>query len=158
MLWVLDFGANKTPVKIIKEGAFGGTYFRDIDSGINDKWYKKLWKEFDELKNIDQKYHCLNYYVSVNKYGVKCGTSLRFWENKGWINPIDPYGWFQRYLRYLSGRRSLHDERQIATWKGIAHKFRGILIKMVKDANGIDLMFILFHLKLRKFYCIGVIY
>ena len=40
--------------------------------------------EFDELKNIDQNYYCSNYYdVSVNKYGVKCRTSLRFWENKG---------------------------------------------------------------------------
>ena len=25
----MDFGANKTPIEIIKEGAFGGTYFRD---------------------------------------------------------------------------------------------------------------------------------
>ena len=31
----MDFGANKTPVKVIKEGAFGGNYFRDIYSGIN---------------------------------------------------------------------------------------------------------------------------
>ena len=37
----------------------------------------KSWKEFDELKNIDQKYYCSNHYdVNVNKYGVKCGTSL----------------------------------------------------------------------------------
>ena len=28
----------------------------------------------------------LNYNVSVNKSGVKCGTSLRIWENEGWIN------------------------------------------------------------------------
>ena len=28
-----------------------------------------------------------NYYdVSVNKYGVKCGASLKLWENKGWEN------------------------------------------------------------------------
>ena len=79
----MGFGANKTPVKIIKEGAFGGTYFRDIYSGINGKWYRKSWKELDELKNIDQKYYCSSYYdASVNKYGVKCGTSLRFQENK----------------------------------------------------------------------------
>ena len=26
----MDFGTNKTPVEIIKEGAFGGTYFRDL--------------------------------------------------------------------------------------------------------------------------------
>ena len=31
----------------------------------------------------------------MNKYGVKCGISLRFSENKGWINKINPYGWFQ---------------------------------------------------------------
>ena len=34
------FNPNKTPIKIIKEDAFGGTYFRDIYSGINGKWYK----------------------------------------------------------------------------------------------------------------------
>ena len=32
------FGANKTPVEVVKEGAFGGTYFGDIYSGINGKW------------------------------------------------------------------------------------------------------------------------
>ena len=43
----VDFGPNKTLVEVIKEGVFGGTYFRDIFYGINDKWYKTLWKEFD---------------------------------------------------------------------------------------------------------------
>ena len=82
----MDFGANKTPVEIIREGAFGGTYFRDIYSGVTGKWYKKSWKEFDQLKDIDQKCYCSSYCdVSVSKYGVKCRTSLRFWENKGWI-------------------------------------------------------------------------
>ena len=97
----MNFRPNKTTVEVIKKGAFGGTYFRDIYSSVNNKWYKNSWKEFDELKNIDQKSYCSNYYdVSVNKYGVKCETSLRFWENKAWINPIDPYGWFQWYFRY----------------------------------------------------------
>ena len=95
----MDFGANKTPVEIIREGAFGGTYFRDIYYGINGKWYRKPWKEFDVLKDIDQKYYCSNYYdASVNKYGVKCGTSLRFWENKGWIHSVYPYGRFRCIL------------------------------------------------------------
>ena len=31
----MDFGANETPVEVIKDGAFRGTYFRDIYSGIN---------------------------------------------------------------------------------------------------------------------------
>ena len=76
----MDFGTNKLPFEIIKEGLFGGTYFRDIYSDVNSKWYKNCWREFDELKNIGQKCYCSDYYdVSVNKYGVKCGTSLRFW-------------------------------------------------------------------------------
>ena len=64
------------------------------------------------MKDIDRKYYSSNYYdVSVNKYDLKCGTSLRFWGNKGWINSIDRYGWFQWYFRL--GRRSEDDESQI---------------------------------------------
>ena len=93
----MKFSPNKTPIEIIKEGAFGGTYFRDIYSGINEKSYKNSWKKFVHLKNIDAKLYTSDYYdVNVNKCVVKSGTSLRFWENKGWINKIDPYGWFQR--------------------------------------------------------------
>ena len=89
----MNFSPNKTPIEIIKEHAFSGTYFRDIYSNINEKWYKNSWKEFILLKNIDVKFYASDYYdVNVNKYSVKCGTSLRFWENKGWINKIDPYG------------------------------------------------------------------
>ena len=50
----MDFGTNKTPVLIIKEGAFGGTYFTDIYCDVDGKWYKNPWKEFDVLDNIDQ--------------------------------------------------------------------------------------------------------
>ena len=77
----------------------------------------------------------LYYDVSVNKYGVICGTSLRFWENKGWINEIDPYGWFQWYFRYWLGRRSSDDERQINRWNGIISRFRDKLVKTIKDAG-----------------------
>ena len=55
----MDFGANKAPVEVIKDRAFGGTYFRDIYCCVNWKWYKKSWKEFDQLKNIDQKFTLL---------------------------------------------------------------------------------------------------
>ena len=110
----MSFSPNKTPIEIIKEGAFRGTYFRDIYSGINEKWYKKSWTEFVHLKNVDAKFYVSDYYdANVNKYGVKCGTSLRFWENKGWVNKIDPYGWFQWYFRHWLGRRSKDDKRQI---------------------------------------------
>ena len=129
----MDFGANKTPLEVIR-GVFGGTCFRDIYSDVNEKWYRKSWEEFDQLKDIDQKYYCSNDYdVSVDKYDVKCGTSLRFWENKGWINKVDPYGWFQWYFRYWLGRRSKDDERQISRWKKIISRFKGKFVKMIKD-------------------------
>ena len=132
----MDFGANKRPVEIIKEGAFGRTYFRDIYSGINGKWYRRSSKEFSVLKSIDQKYYCSNYYdVSVNKYGIKCGTSLRFWKNKRWIHSIDPYSWFQWYFRYWLGRRSVDDERQISRLEKIVIRFKGKLVKMIKDGK-----------------------
>ena len=131
----MDFGANKTPVEVIKEGAFGGTYFRDIYSGLNGNWYQKSWKEYDQLKNIDQKYYCSSYYdVSVNKYDVKCGTSLGFQEGKECINELDPCGWFQ--FTYWLGRRSLDDERQFNRGKEIVSRFKGKLVKMVKDVDG----------------------
>ena len=133
----MDFGANKTPVEVTKESAFGGTFFRDIYYGVNEKWYRKSWKELVQLEDIDQKYYCLSYYdVSVNKYGVKSETSLRFWENNGWINPIDPYGWFQWYFRYWLDRRSSDDERQINRWKRIVSKFKGKLVQIIKEVNG----------------------
>ena len=63
----MNFNPNKTPIEIIKEGTFEGTYFRDIYSGINGKWYRKSWKEFDQLKNIDTKYYASDYYdVNMN--------------------------------------------------------------------------------------------
>ena len=65
------------------------------------KPYKTPIEKLEKLKNTDCKYYCSDYYdPSVNRYRVKCGTSLRFWENKGWISKQDPYGWFQWYFRY----------------------------------------------------------
>ena len=71
----------------------------------------------------------------MNKNGVKCGTPSRFWEQKGWINKIDPYGWFQCSFRYCLGRRSKDDKRQINSWKKIESRVRGKLGKMIRDAG-----------------------
>ena len=58
------------------------------------------------------------------------GTSLRFWESKGWINKIDPYGWFQWYFRYWKGKKSEDDIRQMNRWKRTVNRFVGILKKL----------------------------
>ena len=86
--------------------------------------------------DFDQNFFCSDCYdISVNKYGVKCGGSLRFWGKKCWINEIDPYDWFQWYFRYWLCRRSSDDERQINRWKKIVSRFRDKLVKMIKVAG-----------------------
>ena len=93
--------------------------------------------------------------MNVNGYSIKCRTSSRFWKNKGWINKIDPYGWFQWYFRYWLGSRSKDDKRQINRWKKIVSRFRGKLLKMV-EMLVVNLMIIQFRLKLDKCYCIAL--
>ena len=88
------------------------------------------------MKDIDQNFYCSDCYnVSVNRYGVKCGISLRFWENKEWVNEIDLYDWLQWHFKYRLGRRLKDDERQINRWKKIVSRFRGKLVKMIKDVD-----------------------
>ena len=36
----MDFGTNKTPVDVIKKGAFDRNFFRDIYSIVNNKLHK----------------------------------------------------------------------------------------------------------------------
>ena len=40
----MELKPNISPVDVIKNGAFGGTYFRDIFSGVNNRWYKIVGK------------------------------------------------------------------------------------------------------------------
>ena len=48
----MEFGANKTPIKVIKESGFVGTYFRGIYSSVNGKWYRKSWCNLIVCKNL----------------------------------------------------------------------------------------------------------
>ena len=122
----MDLGANKTPIEVIREGAFGGTYFRDIYSGVNKKWYKNSWKEFDQLKNIDKKNYCSDYYdmVLTRKSMVLMRNIAQILGKQGWINnEIDPYGWFQWYFGYWLGKRLKNDERLVKMIKDVGSKF-----------------------------------
>ena len=82
-----DFKPNKTPKEIMQAGAFGGTYFRVIRSGVTKEVHKDAWKEFPEdwfagLK-VSLKVASPTYRKEINKYNVKCGTSLEEWEGSG---------------------------------------------------------------------------
>ena len=121
-----QFKPNKTPQQVFKMGAFGGTYFRPIHSSVTGKDYTvsqvmrglpKSW-----FQGVDKKTMVTSssYDKKINKYKVKCGSSLEDWESKDWIQKQDPYGWFQWYCRYKKGRRTKDDERQIKRWLKLA--------------------------------------
>ena len=40
-----------------------------------------------------------------------------------------------QYVRYWLGRRSKNDKRQINRWKKIVSRFRGKLVKMIKNSG-----------------------
>ena len=72
----MDSKPNISPIDVIKKGSFSGTHFRNIYSNITGKFYKNSWKELKELKDIDKKYYCSDFYdVNLNYYDVDVGTS-----------------------------------------------------------------------------------
>jgi len=139
-----NFKPNLTPKEIFHMGSFGGTYFRPIYSSVVKKNLKNKHKEFEKygwFKNLDINKYVINDKCnpSINKYGVKAGTSLEAWETSGWIKKVDPYGWFQWYCRFYVGRRSKDDIRQIKRWEKYAGeksgRWRLRLINMCKNKN-----------------------
>ena len=130
-----DFLPNMTPREVFSEGSFGGTYWRPIFSGVTSLRYAEQHLEFDWWDGIDDALLISEKYdKSLNRFGVKCGTSLDMWESKDWIRHQDPYGWVQWYCRFFSGRRSEDDDRQIRRWKAFAGekgRFRNQLINLI---------------------------
>ncbi len=139
-----EFKPNKSPKQVFRLGAFGGTYFRPIDSSINQRHYTSkealadLPKQWFHKLDLDTHVISPTYDKQINKYKVKCGSSLESWENSGWIHPQDPYGWFQWYCRYSMGRRSPDDARQIGRWLKLAGpkgRFRRSLMNKIIKKN-----------------------
>ena len=125
-----DFKPNLSPREMFKLGSFGGTYWRPIYSSvvgknlknIHKQYPKSWWKDIpdDWMVRSDEEYD-----KNINKYKVKVGTSLEFWEEKNWIKENHPYGWVHWYCDFFSGKRCDDDERQISRWKKLAgHKGR----------------------------------
>jgi len=139
----VDFRPNLTPREIFKLGSFGGTYWRPIYSKVTKKNYKMRHIKYPKSWWQDIPDNLLvtlwdEYDIKLNKYGVKVGTTLEFWEGKGWINKQHPYGWVEWYCDFYDGKRGTDDERQIKRWKqtaGSQSRFRKWLITQIIKKN-----------------------
>ncbi|KAJ4420310.1 hypothetical protein N0V82_004409 [Gnomoniopsis sp. IMI 355080] len=135
-----DFTPNKSPAEVVREGAFGGSYFRPLYS-------KKLGITIHDdcpdalAKGLDASYYLTSptYNPEANKFKVACGQSIEQWEANGWINhQFDVRGWFQWYCRFFAGRRCVDDDRQVSRWKkcvGATGRWRRMLLKKYMSAG-----------------------
>jgi hypothetical protein len=136
-----EFKPNLTPSQIFKLGSFGGSYWRPIHSSVLHKDISGHHNKFSFLKGISKDKLVGNGKEfgdkSINRYGVKAGSSLKSWESSGWINSRDPYGWVEWYCNFSKGRRVKdEDQRQIDRWlktAGPDSRFRRRLVNIVKS-------------------------
>ena len=139
-----EFKPNLSPREMFKRGSFGGTYWRPIYSSvvnknlknIHKKYPKSWWKDIPEdwMIRSDEEYD-----KNINKYKVKVGTTLDFWEGKNWIKENHPYGWVHWYCDFFSGKRCNDDERQVSRWKKLAgHKGRFMRFLVTQILNKSD--------------------
>lgn len=122
----LGFVPDLTPIEMIELGVFGGSYFR---KSIGD-WTKFTPSEFisEIISNFLVEFITNDTYdVSFNKYKVNCGSTYDIWLANGWIKEEDPFGWFNWYINFYYGRRSVDDKRQIGRWKAFKSRHAGML-------------------------------
>ncbi|KAL8935242.1 MAG: hypothetical protein Q9216_005525 [Gyalolechia sp. 2 TL-2023] len=132
-----EFNPNKSPEEMLREGCFGGSYFRPLYSRylgitVTDD-YKELPFAWTDGIDVKKSLTSPEYNPDVNKFKVSCGQSIEEWEAAGWIrHTFDVRGWFQWYCRFFMGRRCEDDERQVGRWKrcvGENGRWRRLLLK-----------------------------
>ena len=137
-----QFTPNINPKQMFKMGSFGGTYWRPIYSGVTKKKYKNVHKKYPKSwwQGIPENHLSSAVYdKAINKYNVKVGTTLKFWESKDWIKDLHPYGWVHWYCDYYQGKRGPDDERQIKRWLGVAGsrgRFMRFLVTLILKKGG----------------------
>jgi hypothetical protein len=103
-----EFRPELTPSQLLSLGIFGGKYMTDCRDEFPGDWFENA--RFSSGRKD----------ISLNYYGVDASLPLSHWQEKGWIHPDDPRGWFQWYCRYYMGRRMKEEDlRQINRWKAI---------------------------------------
>ena len=103
-----EFKPQLTPKEMLELGVFEGVYFRDKTNEFPKSWYANAKLSSDGKRHKE-----------LNFFKVAASQPLKVWQEKGWIHPDDPRGWFQWYARYYLGRRHEDDERQIKRWKAM---------------------------------------
>lgn len=110
-----DFKPELSPKELLELGVFGGKYMTDCLSEFPADWFENA--KLSPLKKD----------ISLNYYKVDASMPLSSWEEKGWINPVDPRGWFQWYCRYYHGRRLPEEDlRQIKRWRAMTRHIGAI--------------------------------
>ncbi len=126
-----EFRPNLTPAQMLRKGIFGGVYFDPEFPGAHPEELPSDWTR--SLPDNMWKSPSPEYSRDINFYRVSCGCSQAYWEDRGWIHPQDPRGWFQWYCRFFLGRRTEDDPRQITRWLRLAGpkgRFRRQLIQL----------------------------
>lgn len=104
----IEFKPELTPKQMLELGVFGGRYMRDCVAEFPSKWFEQARFAPDTSD------------PGLNYFKVTASQPLKVWQQKGWIYPEDPRGWFQWYCRYYMGRRiPSEDMRQIKRWKAM---------------------------------------
>ncbi len=102
------FTPELSPAEMLELGVFGGKYLTDCRDEFPEEW-------FEHARLCHERHD-----PELNFFGLNASLSLRDWQERGWIHPDDPRGWFQWYCRYWMGRRvPAEDERQIKRWKAM---------------------------------------
>lgn len=103
------FKPDLSPAAMLKLGIFGGDYFDAAPSEFPASWFKNV--QLSQTGKADP---------ALNFFKVNASQSLQVWQQKDWIYPEDPKGWFLWYCRYFRGRRLPHeDERQVKRWRAM---------------------------------------
>ena len=103
-----EFLPELTPAEMLRLGVFGGRYMTDCCREFPAEWF------------VGARFSAGGRDAALNCFGVNASKPLSYWQQRGWINPEDPRGWFQWYCRYFMGRRGPDDARQIRRWKAMA--------------------------------------
>jgi hypothetical protein len=102
-----DFTPDLAPKQMLQLGVFGGNYFSTKPNEFPADWFQGVTLT-DKAKK------------ELNFFNINASQPLKVWQQKGWIYPEDPHGWFLWYCRYYQGRRIDHeDARQVRRWKNM---------------------------------------